>query len=86
MIDLLVGAITFASFLIGLTFFRFYLTTHDRFFIYFALSFWIEGANRLHGAITGNLYDDSVVRYVVRLIAYVLIVLAIWEKNRPLQK
>lgn len=85
MIDLLIGAIAFASFIIGTLFIRFYFTTRDRFFIYFALSFWIEGGNRLHGAITHNMYDESPVRYIVRLVAYLLIIYAIWTKNRPLR-
>lgn len=84
MIDLLIGAIAFASFIVGLIFFRFWHRTRDRFFLYFAASFWLEGANRLHAGLTQILYDDTMLRYVIRLIAYGLILLAIWEKNRPL--
>ncbi|MET0379599.1 MAG: DUF5985 family protein [Spongiibacteraceae bacterium] len=87
MIDLLAGAIAFASLMVGLIFLRFWRNTHDRFFIYFALSFWIEGLNRLISGITHSWYEDTPERYLVRLVSYGLIVLAIWEKNRsPLQK
>ena len=84
MIDILIGAVSFASFAVGLVFLRFWRNTRDRFFLYFALSFWLEGLNRLHAGITEMLYDDTPVRYFIRLISYGLILLAIWEKNRPL--
>jgi hypothetical protein len=84
MIDILIGAVTFASFTVGLIFFRFWYNTRDQFFLYFALSFWLEGLNRLHAGITEMLYDDMPVRYFIRLVSYGLILLAIWEKNRPL--
>lgn len=83
MIFLLTGAIVFASVLVGLVFLRFYLRTRDRFFFYFACSFWIEGMNRLYSAVTDSFYTDSFGSYVVRLIAYGLILVAIWEKNMP---
>ena len=82
-IDFLLGAIFFASFVVGLLFLRFYVSTGDRFFLYFAASFWIEGFNRLYNAYTDSLYVDRTEMYVVRLIAYGLILIAIWEKNRP---
>lgn len=81
-IDLLTGAITCASFVVGLIFIRFWRSTRDSFFLYFALSFWLEGLNRLHAGITHSLYDDLPERYIVRLISYGLILYAIWEKNR----
>ena len=43
----LMGAIALASFVAGLFFFRYWRSTRDSFFLYFALSFWIEAANRV---------------------------------------
>lgn len=80
--DMLVGAITLANLLIGLFFFRFWRGTRDSFFLYFSLSFSIEGFNRLISGITHTLYEDAPLYYLIRLIAYSLIVIAIWKKNR----
>jgi uncharacterized protein DUF5985 len=80
--DILVGGIATASIVAGLFFFRFWRTTRDRFFLLFALSFWIEGANRflLYRWVGPN--EDAPVYYVIRLVAYGLIIAAIVEKNR----
>lgn len=81
MSQLMMGAIAAASLLAGLFFFRFWRTARDRFFLYFALSFWIEGLNRIAiGLVQGS--EDNPVFYGVRIVAYGLIVAAIWQKNR----
>ena len=80
--DIIIGAITTASFVIGLFFFRFWRTTADRFFLFFALSFWIEGANRLLLGASSGMQEDSPFYYGIRLLAYMLIVIAIVDKNR----
>jgi hypothetical protein len=82
-IDMMIGAIALASILVGLFFLRFWRSTRDRFFLYFALSFFIEGLNRLLSGITNMLYEDAPDYYLIRLVAYGLILMAIWEKNRP---
>lgn len=58
-IDMMIGAIALASRLAGLFFLRFWRSTGDRFFLYFALSFGIEGFNRLLSGITKTLYEDA---------------------------
>ena len=80
--EILVGAIATASVAAGLFFFRFWRTTGDRFFLLFALSFWIEGVNRLvlYEFVGPN--EDAPVYYLVRLVAYGLILAAIVSKNR----
>lgn len=80
--NILIGAIATCSFVIGLFFFRFWCATADRFFLFFALSFGIEGANRLLLALAIGLHEDSPVYYLIRLAAYMLIVIAILDKNR----
>jgi hypothetical protein len=81
--QMLLGGIVVASFLVGLFFLRFWRTTKDRFFLYFAISFWMEGLNRFCLGYL-NLQSENVpIHYVIRLVAYVLILFAIWEKNRP---
>ncbi len=80
--QMLIGAIAAASLAAGLFFFRFWYTTRDRFFLLFALSFWIEGANRVILYESVGLDDDAPVYYVIRLLAYGLILAAIIDKNR----
>jgi hypothetical protein len=80
--DLLTGAITMASLVITLIFLRFWRNTGDRFFLYFSLSFLIEGLHRLYSALNNNA-EDSPLHYLIRLLAYGLILWAILEKNLP---
>ena len=81
---MLLGGIAIASFIAGLFFLRYWRSTRDRFFLYFMLAFWIEAVNRIDMALTDAWNeDDSPVHYLVRLVTYGLILLAIWDKNRP---
>lgn len=80
--QMLAGAIAVASVIVGLFFFRFWRHTRDKFFLYFALSFWIEAANRVALGLLVNTGEDGAVFYSVRVLAYGLILLAIWQKNR----
>jgi hypothetical protein len=79
----LLGGISVGSFVVGLIFLRYWLSTRDRFFLFFVLSFWIEAGNRLAMALTSNWNEVSPVHYLIRLLSYGLIVVAIWDKNRP---
>jgi hypothetical protein len=57
--------------------------TRDRFFLYFALSFWLGATNRFVLGLVIGAQEDGVLFYSIRLVAYGLILLAIWQKNRP---
>lgn len=78
----LIGGIAVASLIAGLFFFRFWRTTHDRFFLFFALSFWIEGAQRFFVYRYAGLDEADPMYYLPRLVAYGLIIVAIVDKNR----
>ena len=78
----LVGAIAALSLVAALFFLRFHRATRDRFFLFFALSFALEGLNRLALTFLAVSDEDTPLYYLVRLIAYGLIVLAILDKNR----
>ena len=80
--DILIGGIATASIIAGLFFFRFWRSTGDRFFLFFALSFWIEGVNRLVLFHWVGPNEDAAGYYVIRLVAYGLIIAAIVDKNR----
>lgn len=79
----LLGGIAVASFVAGLFFFRYWRSSRDRFFLCFAISFWGEAANRIHMGATASWNEDRPSHYLVRLACYALILLAIWDKNRP---
>jgi hypothetical protein len=76
-----VGGIGVAAFAAGLFFFRFWRQTRDRFFLCFALAFWIEGAHRVTIYWIAGPEADPL-HYLPRLLAYGLILVAIVEKNR----
>jgi hypothetical protein len=81
--QMLTGAIAVGWLLAGLFFFRFWWHTRDRFFLWFALSFWLESANRAALGLWSEASEHSPMLYGVRVIAYGLILLAVWQKNRP---
>ncbi|WP_306397680.1 DUF5985 family protein [Telluria beijingensis] len=83
---LLAGAIAMASLTIALFFVRFWRASGDRFFLYFALSFAIEGLHRVYAALRDGGGEDSPLHYLIRLLAYGLILWAILEKNLPRKK
>lgn len=77
------GAIAMASWVAGLFFLRFWWDTQDRLFAIFALSFWLLGATRVALAVARNTEEEHSYLYWVRLAAFLLILLAIADKNRP---
>jgi hypothetical protein len=77
----LTGAISIGCFVIALFFLRFWHGTRDRFFIFLALSFALEGLARGAGAIL-QFPDNNPAFYGSRVVAYGLIIVAIWQKNR----
>ena len=79
---ILTGAIAMASLVISLFFLRFWKSTRDRFFFYFAMSFFLEAVNRVLLGMTSLQDEDTPVYYLIRLAAYALILFAIIEKNR----
>jgi uncharacterized membrane protein HdeD (DUF308 family) len=82
--DILAGAVAMASAVVVLFFLRFWKSTRDRFFLYFAISFLIEGCSRIF--LTHDVGDGEGVQhylfYILRLVAYGLIVIAVLDKNR----
>ena len=81
---MLLGAIAALSFVAGLFFLRYWRSTGDRFFLFFMLAFWLEAGNRVAMALARIWSEDeSPLHYLVRLVSYLLILVAIWHKNRP---
>jgi hypothetical protein len=86
---LLLGAIAMASLTVGLFFLRFWRDTGDRFFLFFALSFLLEGLNRAALGLVTDPNEDRPFFYFVRFLSFVLILAAIayknWTKSTPSQ-
>jgi hypothetical protein len=76
------GAIT-AGFLVAALFFlRFWKSTRDGLFLSFAAAFFLLGAVQALLALTDVPVEERSLFYLLRLAAFVLILLAIWRKNR----
>ena len=80
--QVLEGGIAVMSLFVCLFFYRFWYTTRDRLFLYFASAFWMEGGNRAALALVAQASENEPVFYLFRLLSYLLIILAIWQKNR----
>ena len=78
----LLGVITTASLIAGLFFLKYWRATRDVLFLAFAVSFFIEGLNRMAFLTLPTPNEGSPTIYVVRLVAYSLILAAILWKNR----
>ena len=76
------GAISMGFFIAGLFFVRFWRTTRDRLFLYFAAAFFILVIERI--VREGMKIETEWVPYVymIRLAAFVLILVGILDKNR----
>jgi hypothetical protein len=77
----LLGAVAMGSAVAALMFLRFWRQTRDRLFLYFSASFLLEAVNRALFAWNGAHSEEATVYYLVRLLAYGLILWAIVEKN-----
>ena len=76
------GASAVASWTIGLFFLRFWRHTRDRFFVLFAAAFWALAVNWVGLAITKPPDEARTYFYLVRLLAFCLIIAGIVDKNR----
>jgi len=78
---MLLGAIAMASLVAGLFFLRFWRDTGDRLFLYFAISFLVEGLNRAALGMSGAPNEGRPFFYFVRFLSFLLILIAIVQKN-----
>lgn len=71
----------------GTFFIKYWRVTHDRLFAWFAAAFWILALQRITlvvmspMAISG-LSEHEIPFYLIRFIAYLMIIIAIIEKNK----
>jgi hypothetical protein len=80
--DALLGGIAVGSLVAALFFVRYWRSSGDRFFLLFAASFGLEAVNRGAMIALRSASEERPLHYLVRLLAYALILVAIWDKNR----
>ena len=80
--DFLSGAITMGFIVAGLFFLRFWKRTREGLFIAFALAFWLLGLTQGLLAFTSVPVEERSWLYMLRLAAFLLILISIWGKNR----
>jgi peptidoglycan/LPS O-acetylase OafA/YrhL len=82
MFGLVSGAILMGYAVCALFFLRFWRQTRDRLFLVFAVAFGLLGMQRLALVLTEPLEEWRTGLYMVRLVAFLLILGAIVDKNR----
>ena len=82
MSDFLLGATTMGCLTIALFFWRFWRASGDRFFALFALAFLTFAINRFALLLLDESDEARTAVYFVRLLAFLLIIAAIIDKNR----
>lgn len=78
---LLSGAIAMGFFVGGLFFLRFWSRTRDQLFLAFAFAFWLMTANQALASLFGHNREDRSWFYLLRLAAFLLIIVAVLRKN-----
>ncbi len=77
----LLGIIATSSIMAGIFFLKFWKRTRDFLFLAFAVAFIIEGLNRAAVLLTANPNEGSPYIYLARMLASLLILIAILKKN-----
>jgi hypothetical protein len=65
----------------GAFFLRFWSRTRDRFFLLFAIAFFVFALNQVHFLMGSS--EDHLAYFGVRLLGFLLLLAAIIDKNRP---
>lgn len=80
--EIISGALMMACLVTGLFFIQFWRKSYDRLFLIFSCSFFILALERLVLGMIGTRNEPSPTIYLIRLGAFVLILIGIIDKNR----
>ncbi len=80
------GVVTMGFGISSLFFLRFWKQTRDGLFLAFAAAFFLLGLVQALLALTDIPVEERSLFYFLRLAAFVLIIVAIWGKNRDLKR
>lgn len=78
----LAGAIVAGFAIAGLFFLKFWKKTRDELFLAFTGAFWLLGLGQALLTFSNIPLEERTPLYLLRLAAFVLILVAIWRKNR----
>ena len=81
--DFLSGAAALGFFVCSLFFLRFWRRTREQLFLAFALAFALLGVGQTVIALAQIPTEEKGALYLIRLLAFLLILFAIYRKNRP---
>ena len=82
MLTFVSGLIVMAFFVAGLFFIKFWLRTSDMLFAIFATAFWLLAINQGLTAFSTIPLEERTWLYLLRLTAFVIIIVGIFMKNR----
>ena len=80
------GAITMGFAVCGLFFLRFWKTTRDSLFLGFAFAFFLLAIGQAALSFSLVPVEERSPIYLLRLLAFVIILLSIWRKNRAIDR
>lgn len=78
----LAGMQVMVAFVIGLRFLKFWRLSRDRFFVWFAAAFWMFGLGQVIRTFDVGLSEHAHLVFLPRLAGYLMILIAILDKNR----
>lgn len=78
----LAGMIAMGFVVAGLFFLRFWSRTRDSLFLAFAFAFWLLGVSQTVLTLTDVPVEERSWVYLLRLVAFLLILYALWLQNR----
>ena len=81
--EFLSGAAALGFFACGLFFLRFWSRTREQLFLAFSISFVLLGAGQAVVALAQLPTEEKGALYLIRLAAFLLILVAIYRKNQP---
>jgi hypothetical protein len=80
-VDFVSGAIAAGYVVLGLLFLRFWRSTRDALFANFSAAFWLLAMNQAGTTISRSAEFETTWVYVLRLVAFLVIIAAIVRKN-----
>lgn len=79
---LITGVLAAGHAVAALFFFRFWRQTRDRLFVWFSFAFLLLVLQRVVGALIYDVAEAHPQQYLLRLAAFIVIIVAIIDKNR----
>jgi len=83
---MIIGIIVMGYAIGALFFFRFWRESRDRLFLMFGIAFAVLGLQQLLYGLTDEASESPVLLYLIRLIAFVIILAGILDKNLKARK